>query len=898
MKNLTRFATLGTAILLGLLSSLNASAQAIATELSGLGDFISGDPGYADISGYQTVDLGGFIPHHPAAGAYNVDGTLLVTHAGQVYRTSDGGQAGSFADNASVQVKQWSNVEPNVMYYTNPTECNKNALGGASTTLFDLTSAQNYFGIDFEFFFGGAQEGTFVVGDDEAIVVFGIADGTAHTLVWKIGTGWLPDHYSLPWNDFDYYNATPIADPKVTNNLGYIYLKPVPGSGDNNVPWAIISITTTGASSRIDSDLGQCHHATACVWQDTDGSFNPGLVDIFGNVVQPDGKDFAIPTSWDPALHVGWVKGTIYATGESNAGGANALALRKTNQGGYQAVANGTFSGNNSYFSAYAKNGITNLSFKQLTQNNVRMRILGSDTPDPEPELTDYCASKGNSTEDEWIAEVQIGSFSNASGNEGGYGDFLNQTVALEPGESYALNLTPGYTGTEYKEYWKIYADLNQDSLFDEASELLFDAGSAQTGPVSGTLSIPADATPITTRLRVVMKYTDAADNDGLAPTACGPFGYGETEDYTLTVTEPTGAAGTGLRYALYDNKTLSGSPVDTGTDAQVNFNWKSNGKISGLTDNFSVRWTGEVKPRYGETYTFFTRSDDGVRLWVNGEKLIDNWTNHAPTTNQGQISLQAGQSYSIRLEYYENAGGAVCQLRWSSASQIKEVVPQERLYPSTAPTAATTTYTVRARGVQGTEVMALQIGGQTVQRWTVSPTMSNYTYSGSECGSVRVAITNDQGVNHDLRVDKLTVDGTTYQAEAQAVNTGVWQNGSCGGSNSEWLHCSGYIQFELSAANARQGDSLAKNHLTQEIAPALALYPNPSREGVFTVAGLWQDGQIKLYDLQGKEINVALRALGAKTEVQPRSYVPQGLYLVKIRSAQGGVLQRKLVVE
>ncbi len=54
---------------------------------------------------------------------------------------------------------------------------------------------------------------------------------------------------------------------------------------------------------------------------------------------------------------------------------------------------------------------------------------------------------------------------------------------------------------------------------------------------MSGTLSIPADATPITTRLRVVMKYTDAADNDGLAPTACGTFGYGETEDYTLTVT-------------------------------------------------------------------------------------------------------------------------------------------------------------------------------------------------------------------------------------------------------------------------------------------------------------------------------------------------------------------------
>lgn len=56
-------------------------AQSIATELTGLGPFISGDPGYADIGGYETVDLGGFIPHHPAAGGYGdfLDQTIQLT---------------------------------------------------------------------------------------------------------------------------------------------------------------------------------------------------------------------------------------------------------------------------------------------------------------------------------------------------------------------------------------------------------------------------------------------------------------------------------------------------------------------------------------------------------------------------------------------------------------------------------------------------------------------------------------------------------------------------------------------------------------------------------------------------------------------------------------------------
>lgn len=99
----------------------------------------------------------------------------------------------------------------------------------------------------------------------------------------------------------------------------------------------------------------------------------------------------------------------------------------------------------------------------------------------------------------------------------------------------------------------------------------------------------------------------------------------------------------------------------------------------------------------------------------------------------------------------------------------------------------------VRAKGVVGDEQMQVQVNGSTVGTFTLSTSYQNYSVSGS--GTVRVEFTNDQG-DRDIQVDYITVDGTTFQAEDQQTNTAVWQDGSCGGSYSEWMHCGGYIEF------------------------------------------------------------------------------------------------------
>lgn len=151
---------------------------------------------------------------------------------------------------------------------------------------------------------------------------------------------------------------------------------------------------------------------------------------------------------------------------------------------------------------------------------------------------------------------------------------------------------------------------------------------------------------------------------------------------YTATFT-PGGSSG-GLTAQYYDNMDLTGL-VTTRTDQTVNFDWSTGSPATGVgVDTFSVRWTGTITPLFSQAYTLYTQSDDGIRVWFNGNLLIDNWTDHASTENSGVTPvLVAGTAYPITIEYYENGGGAIARLSWSSSSQAKQVVPSSQLSPN-----------------------------------------------------------------------------------------------------------------------------------------------------------------------------------------------------------------------
>ena len=158
-----------------------------------------------------------------------------------------------------------------------------------------------------------------------------------------------------------------------------------------------------------------------------------------------------------------------------------------------------------------------------------------------------------------------------------------------------------------------------------------------------------------------------------------------------------------GLQGQYYDNSNFTNLKL-TRTDSTINFNWGAGSPNAAIgTDTFSVRWTGQVQTPTSGVYTFFTQSDDGIRLWVNGQQIINNWTNHSVTENKGTITLAAGQKYDIKLEYYDNTGSAVAKLLWSGPSVTKQIIPQSQLFApvadSTPPTATATATNVTTFG-------------------------------------------------------------------------------------------------------------------------------------------------------------------------------------------------------
>ncbi|HXI59794.1 MAG TPA: PA14 domain-containing protein, partial [Polyangia bacterium] len=138
-----------------------------------------------------------------------------------------------------------------------------------------------------------------------------------------------------------------------------------------------------------------------------------------------------------------------------------------------------------------------------------------------------------------------------------------------------------------------------------------------------------------------------------------------------------------GLTTEWFGDRTLSAlktSFVDSTVD-MPDVTQYSLGRL-GTANDFSVRFSGQVLADYSQTYTFYTRSDDGVRLWVNNTLLIDNWTGHSATDNQASINLSSGQWYDIKMEYMQMSAGATIQLSWSAPSVPRAIIPAYKLRP------------------------------------------------------------------------------------------------------------------------------------------------------------------------------------------------------------------------
>ncbi len=112
-------------------------------------------------------------------------------------------------------------------------------------------------------------------------------------------------------------------------------------------------------------------------------------------------------------------------------------------------------------------------------------------------------------------------------------------------------------------------------------------------------------------------------------------------------------------------------------TDPTVDFRWGGDGPYPEMTDNFLVRWVGLLSPLYAEEYVFSSRSDDGLRMWIDGHLVVDHWGGNRPTVAAGRYTLNPSRSYPVLIEYFEGGGNAAVQWFWESRSQALEIVPQ-----------------------------------------------------------------------------------------------------------------------------------------------------------------------------------------------------------------------------
>jgi hypothetical protein len=167
--------------------------------------------------------------------------------------------------------------------------------------------------------------------------------------------------------------------------------------------------------------------------------------------------------------------------------------------------------------------------------------------------------------------------------------------------------------------------------------------------------------------LEIGKLYYWRVDEDDLIETHKGNV-------WSFTTIRPGG----GIRAQYYRGIGFGGSPVINTKDANINFNWAGDSPDPSLeVDSFSVRWTGELEVEFSEAYTFYANTDDGVRLWVNDQLIINRWVDRrAPTEAKGTVELIGGQRVPFIMEYYESGGDAVAELRWESPSLPKQLIP------------------------------------------------------------------------------------------------------------------------------------------------------------------------------------------------------------------------------
>jgi hypothetical protein len=389
---------------------------------------------------------------------------------------------------------------------------------------------------------------------------------------------------------------------------------------------------------------------------------------------------------------------------------------------------------------------------------------------------------------------------------------------------------------------------------------------------------------------------------------------------------------GTGLLAQYYSN-TPSSAPFPatatiSKTEPTVNFNWGSGGPAGISTDSFKVRFSGQVQSVAQGSYTFYVTSDDGYRLWVNNQLVIDKWVDKSASEDSVIIALNGCTKNNIKLEYYENRWDAVCILKWKGPGIAKQVIPATQLYPADSANCISNGTGLLAQYYSNTPSSAPFPATATISK--TEPTINFNWGSGGPAGistdsfkvrfsgqvqsvaqgSYTFYVTSDDGyrlwVNNQLVIDKwvdksasedsviIALNGCTkndikleyYENRWDAVCILKWKGPGIAKQviPATQLY---YANTSLRTSNTQltlSDDTIISSNLND----AFVVYPNPNGTRSLTVStgvGFSLNSEISIYNILGqKALTKTLSVTDAKYKaVTFPINLPAGIYIIRL---------------
>jgi hypothetical protein len=458
----------------------------------------------------------------------------------------------------------------------------------------------------------------------------------------------------------------------------------------------------------------------------------------------------------------------------------------------------------------------------------------------------EYCDSNGNSTNDEYISNVELGGINNTSGaGAGGYSDFTAQSTDLELGSNNTIAITPTWTGTVYAEGYSVWIDYNQDGDFTDSGEQVWTLAATTDTPVNGSFTVPASALEGATTMRVSMKYN-------AVPTSCESFAYGEVEDYTVNITtDGGGGGGNGCAGGISSFPYNEGFENSLGawtqsSDDDINWTVDANGTPS--------NGTGPAGASQGSYYIYVEASGNGSG-YPNKRAILNSPCFDLSGMTTANFSFQyhmygASAMGSIAVDASSDGGNTWTTIWSESGNQGNSWL----------------TASIDLNAYTGNTVQ-LRFNRLTASTWQADIAIDDVSLSSSGSGSDICDGVSEWSSGTSYSVgDRVTYQGSLFERTASG-----WTNlGVCGTTNS-----TAYVAYNTA--------EIPDNSLQ------VRMYPNPVSEGVINIqSNITSAATYKIYNTLGQVISK-----GNFSNSIDVSSLQSGMYLLEINTEKQNITKR-----